>query len=152
MVSVCIGAPSHFDPVRIDPAQFEVMVQRGVCKGPQKPARVLFDERSLSEMLLLCVRIRDAMSTASLPTLPFVKRKRALLAPRGEHGVREYYDSARDRWVSHKRLAPGSGPGAVKKVVRRGSGDLASTRLAAIPIQPDEGDDQASSLGVHGLG
>jgi len=152
MVSVCIGAPSHFDPVRIDPAQFEVMVQRGACKGPQKPARVVFDERSLSDMLRLCQGIREAMGTALLPTLPIVKRQRAPLAPRGENGVREYYDSARERWVSHKRLAPGSGPGAVKKVVRRGSGDLASTRLAAIPIQPEEGDVQASSLGVHGLG
>jgi len=139
MVNASIDSHSiaGMQTVGLGSAQFEVMVQRGVCKGPQKPARVLFDERSLSDMLLLCMRIRDAMSTASLPTLPFVKRKRAPLAPRGEHGVREYYDSARERWVSHKRLAPGSGPGSIKKVVCKGSGDLASAQLAAIPIQPE---------------
>jgi hypothetical protein len=140
MVPVSIRSPSHPDmqTVGLGSAQIEVMVQRGVCKGPQKPARVLFDERTLSDMLLLCMHLRESMSTASLPTLPLVKRKRAPLAPRGEHGVREYYDSARERWVSHKRLAPGSGPGSIKKVVCKGSGDLASAQLAAIPIQPEE--------------
>ena len=138
MVPVSIRSPSHPDmqTVGLGSAQIEVMVQRGVCKGPQKPARVLFDERTLSDMLLLCMHLRESMSTDALPTLPIVKRKRAPLAPRGEHGVREYYDSARERWVSHERVAPGSGPGTIKKVVRKGSSDLALTQLAAIPIQP----------------
>lgn len=140
MVPVSIRSPSHPDmqTVGLGSAQIEVMVQRGVCKGPQKPARVLFDERTLSDMLLLCMHLRESMSTASLPTLPLVKRKRAPLAPRGEQGVREYYDSARERWVSHERMAPGSGPGTIKKVVRKGSSDLALTQLAAIPIQPGQ--------------
>ena len=138
MVPVSIRSPSHPDmqTVGLGSAQIEVMVQRGVGKGPQKPARVLFDERTLSDMLLLCMHLRESMSTDALPTLPIVKRKRAPLAPRGEHGVREYYDSARERWVSHERVAPGSGPGTIKKVVRKGSSDLALTQLAAIPIQP----------------
>ena len=138
IVPVSIRSPSHPDmqTVGLGSAQIEVMVQRGVCKGPQKPARVLFDERTLSDMLLLCMHLRESMSTDALPTLPIVKRKRAPLAPRGEHGVREYYDSARERWVSHERVAPGSGPGTIKKVVRKGSSDLALTQLAAIPIQP----------------
>jgi hypothetical protein len=138
IVPVSIRSPSHPDmqTVGLGSAQIEVMVQRGVGKGPQKPARVLFDERTLSDMLLLCMHLRESMSTDALPTLPIVKRKRAPLAPRGEHGVREYYDSARERWVSHERVAPGSGPGTIKKVVRKGSSDLALTQLAAIPIQP----------------